>query len=54
MGLGAYLWREGDVSVMEVTLARRSKVCPQSPWGIVASLLDETMGLVLAIHEVLA
>jgi acyl-coenzyme A thioesterase PaaI-like protein len=55
MGLGAYLWREGDVSVMEVTLGKAFEGVPgRAHGGIVASLLDETMGLVLAIHEVLA
>jgi acyl-coenzyme A thioesterase PaaI-like protein len=55
MGLGGYLWREGDTAVMEVTLGKAFEGAPgQAHGGIVAALLDETMGLVNAIHEVLA
>ena len=55
MGLGALLWREGDVSVMQVTLGKAFEGAPgRAHGGIVAALLDETMGLVLAIHDVLA
>jgi acyl-coenzyme A thioesterase PaaI-like protein len=55
MGLGGYLWREGDTAVMEVTLGKAFEGAPgQAHGGIVAALLDETMGLVNAINEVLA
>jgi len=55
MGLGAQLWREGDVSVMEVILGPAFEGAPgRAHGGIVAALIDETMGLVLAIHDWLA
>ncbi|MFZ1062514.1 MAG: PaaI family thioesterase [Acidimicrobiales bacterium] len=55
MGLGAYLWREGDVSCMRVTLGKAFEGVPgRAHGGIVAALVDETMGLVLAIYDVLA
>ena len=55
MGLGGYLWREGDVSVMQVTLGKAFEGAPRrAHGGIVAALLDETMGLVMAINDVLA
>lgn len=55
MGLGGYLWREGDVAVMEVTLGKAFEGAPgRAHGGIVAALIDETMGLVLAINEQLA
>lgn len=55
MGLGGYLWREGGGSVMEVTLGKAFEGAPgRAHGGIVAALIDETMGLVLAINEVLA
>lgn len=55
MGLGAYLWREDDVAVMEVTLGNAFEGAPgRAHGGIVAALIDETMGLVLAINNELA
>jgi acyl-coenzyme A thioesterase PaaI-like protein len=55
MGLGAYLWRDGDAAVMEVTLRRAFEGAPdRAHGGIVAALIDETIGLVLAIHGRLA
>ncbi len=55
MGLGGYLWREKDVAVMEVTLGKAFEGAPgRAHGGIVAALIDETMGLVLAINDELA
>jgi len=55
MGLGAYLWREGDVAVMEVTLGNAFEGAPgRSHGGVVASFVDETMGLVMGMQGVLA
>jgi acyl-coenzyme A thioesterase PaaI-like protein len=55
MGLGAQLWRDGDEAVTEVSLGRAFEGAPQrAHGGMVAALIDETMGLILAIHEVLA
>ncbi|MHB1087233.1 MAG: PaaI family thioesterase [Acidimicrobiales bacterium] len=55
MGLGGYLWREGNVAVMEVTLGKAFEGAPgRAHGGIVAALIDETMGLVLAINDELA
>jgi acyl-coenzyme A thioesterase PaaI-like protein len=55
LGLGASLRREGDVAVMDVTLGRAFEGAPgRAHGGVVAALIDETMGLVLAIHGVLA
>jgi acyl-coenzyme A thioesterase PaaI-like protein len=55
MGLGGYLWREGEVSYMQVTLGEAFEGAPgRAHGGIVAALIDETMGLVLAINDVLA
>jgi acyl-coenzyme A thioesterase PaaI-like protein len=51
MGLGANLWRDGDHAVMEVTLGKAFEGAPQrAHGGIVAALLDETMGMVNSIH----
>lgn len=55
MGLGADLWREGEVAVMEVTLGKAFEGAPgRSHGGIVAALIDETMGLVLSLYGELA
>jgi acyl-coenzyme A thioesterase PaaI-like protein len=55
MGLGGLLWREGGTAVMEVTLGRAFEGAPgRAHGGIVAALIDETMGLVLAINSRLA
>ena len=43
----ATLWREGDTAVMEVTLGKAFEGAPgRAHGGIVAALIDETMGLV--------
>ncbi len=55
MGLNGVLWREDDDAVMEVTLGKAFEGAPgRAHGGIVAALIDETMGLVLAMNEVLA
>lgn len=55
LGLGAYLWRDGDHAVMEVTLGPAFEGAPgRAHGGIVAALIDETMGLVLSIHGTMA
>jgi acyl-coenzyme A thioesterase PaaI-like protein len=55
MGLGGFLWREGTNALMEVTLGKAFEGAPgRAHGGIVAALIDETMGLVLAINDVLA
>lgn len=55
MGLGAYLWREGETAVIEASLGKAFEGAPgRAHGGVVAALIDETMGLVLAIHDVLA
>jgi acyl-coenzyme A thioesterase PaaI-like protein len=54
-GLGASLRREGDVAIMDVTLGKAFEGAPgRAHGGVVAALIDETMGIVLAIHGVLA
>lgn len=54
MGLGALLWRDGDDAVMEVTLGKAFEGAPgRAHGGVVAALIDETMGLVNAIGGVL-
>ena len=55
MGLGAWLWRDGEHVIMEAVLGKAFEGAPQrAHGGIVAALIDETMGLVLAIHQALA
>lgn len=55
MGLGAYLWRDGDHAILEVTLGKAFEGAPErAHGGIVAALIDETIGLVLSIHGLLA
>ena len=52
LGVAAELWREGDVAVMEATLGPAFEGVPgRSHGGIVAAMVDETMGIVLAIHN---
>ena len=54
-GLGAYLWRDGDQTVMEVILGAAFEGAPgRAHGGIVAALIDETMGMVLSIHGTMA
>lgn len=55
MGLGAELWREGDVAVMQVTLGRAFEGAPaRSHGGVVAALLDETMGMAMGMSGTLS
>ncbi len=55
MGLGAQHWYEDDVAVMEVTIGRAFEGAPgRSHGGILATLVDETMGYVLARHAIFA
>jgi acyl-coenzyme A thioesterase PaaI-like protein len=55
LGLGASLRRDGDVAVMNVTLGKAFEGAPgRAHGGVIAALVDETMGLVLAIQEKLA
>ncbi len=55
MGLGAIIRREGDVTVMEVTLGRAFEGPPgRAHGGAIAALFDEAMGLVNLLDEVLA
>jgi acyl-coenzyme A thioesterase PaaI-like protein len=52
MGIGAHLWREGDEAVCQVTLGEAFEGAPgRAHGGIVASLIDETMGLVMSITQ---
>jgi acyl-coenzyme A thioesterase PaaI-like protein len=55
MGLNAAVWREGDVAVMEVTLGRAFEGAPgRAHGGVIAALLDETMGAVHVLNKALA
>lgn len=55
LGIGAELWRDGDLAIMEVTLGKAFEGAPgRAHGGVVAALIDETMGVVLGIAEVLA
>jgi acyl-coenzyme A thioesterase PaaI-like protein len=50
MGIAAKLWREGEEAVCHVTLGAAFEGAPgRAHGGIVAALIDETMGLVLSI-----
>jgi acyl-coenzyme A thioesterase PaaI-like protein len=50
MGVAARLWREGDEAVLTTTLGPAFEGAPgRAHGGIVAALIDETMGLVLSI-----
>jgi acyl-coenzyme A thioesterase PaaI-like protein len=50
MGIAARLWRDGDEAVLQTTLGAAFEGAPgRAHGGIVASLIDETMGLVLSI-----
>ena len=47
MGIGARLWREGEEAVCQVTLGPAFEGAPgRAHGGVVAALIDETMGLV--------
>jgi acyl-coenzyme A thioesterase PaaI-like protein len=55
MGLGAQLWRDGDVACMRVTFGRAFEGAPgRAHGGAVAALLDEVMGLMNVIHGAMA
>jgi len=55
LGVGADVWSEDDVAVMEVVLGPAFEGAPgRSHGGIVAALIDETYGIVLAIHGLAA
>jgi acyl-coenzyme A thioesterase PaaI-like protein len=55
MGLGAVLWRDGDVACIQVTLGKAFEGAPgRAHGGVVAALLDEVMGLMNVIHGVMA
>ena len=55
MGLGATLFRDGDEAVMRVTLGRAFEGAPgRAHGGMVAALIDETMGLAVAMDHGLA
>ena len=55
MGLGATVWRDGDTAVMEVTFGKAFEGAPgRAHGGVVAALVDETMGFVSAIHGMIA
>ncbi len=51
MGLGARLWREGEIAAMRVTLGRAFEGAPgRSHGGVIAALIDETMGLAAGMN----
>lgn len=55
LGLGASLHRDGAAAVMTVTLGAAFEGAPgRAHGGVVAALVDETMGLALAMSGVLA
>lgn len=55
MGLGARHWRDGDVAVMEAVIGKAFEGAPgRSHGGIIATLIDETMGFVLGLHGLFA
>jgi acyl-coenzyme A thioesterase PaaI-like protein len=50
MGLAARLWAEGDEAVLATTLGPAFEGAPgRAHGGVVAALIDETMGLVLSL-----
>jgi len=50
MGIGARLWREGDEAVCQVVLGKAFEGAPgRAHGGVVAALMDQTMGLVMSI-----
>ena len=55
MGINAKLWREGEVAFIEATLEKAFEGAPgRAHGGMVAALIDETMGLVMSIQGVVA
>jgi len=52
MGIAARLWREGDEAVGQVVLGAAFEGAPgRAHGGIVAALIDETMGLVMSMSS---
>lgn len=52
MGIAARLWREGNEAVCQVTLGEAFEGAPgRAHGGVVAALMDETMGLVMSISS---
>ncbi|MGH9090218.1 MAG: PaaI family thioesterase [Acidimicrobiales bacterium] len=52
MGMDARLWREGHEAVCQVTLGAAFEGAPgRAHGGVVAALMDETMGLVMSISS---
>ena len=50
MGMEASMWRDGEEATMEVSLGAAFEGAPgRAHGGVVAALIDETMGLVLSI-----
>ena len=50
MGVGARLWREGDEAVCQVVLGKAFERSARTVHGgVVAALMDQTMGLVMSI-----
>jgi len=55
MSLGARFWREGDQIVMEATFGPAHEGAPgMGHGGVLAALIDEAMGLAVAMQRVLA
>ncbi len=53
-GLAAEIWREDDTVVSRATLGRAFEGAPgRAHGGVVAALLDETMGMVMGLHGAL-
>ncbi|HET9772820.1 MAG TPA: PaaI family thioesterase [Acidimicrobiia bacterium] len=52
MGLGMSLWRDGDEALARVRLGHAFEGAPgRAHGGIVASIFDDVMGIVLTIHS---
>jgi acyl-coenzyme A thioesterase PaaI-like protein len=55
VSLGAHFWREGDEIVMVATFTPPFEGAPgMGHGGVLAAVIDEAMGLVVAMHQVLA
>jgi len=55
MGIAAQLWLEGDEAVCQVTLGEAFEGAPgRGHGGVVAALIDETMGLALSVSRTVA
>ena len=54
MGLAGTLWRDGDIVVMQAAFGNAFEGAPgRSHGGAIAALLDETMGVVMGLHDAL-